>query len=184
MKYMTAQWYMMCQEHPKGEKVDRAIREATDAYHQQYVKNFASHEPDFGEAHLHDSIVLYYRLEGSDLVMDLEPDLTDITRLVFKDCEVMNLGFFIGSKKPRIAVKRAAILKESEPLKNAWWLYNEIYPTDGGYEIHVLLDKGSFRLIEFTVRARDIELYRDESVWKQDYFSSTASRAARPSSSS
>ncbi len=120
MKYMTAQWYMMCQEHPKSEKVDRAIREATDAYHQQYVKSFASREPDFGKARLHDSIVLSCMQEGSDLVMDLEPDLTDITRLVFKDCEVMNLGFFIGSKKLRFAVKRAAKFIESEPLKDAW----------------------------------------------------------------
>ena len=162
---MTAQWYMMSQEYPRSEKTDRAIREAMDAYHQQYVKNFASHEPDFGKAHLHDSIVLSYRLEGSDLVMDLEPDLTDITRLVFKDCEVLNLDAFIGSKKPRIAVKRAAKLKESEPLKDAWWLYDEIYPTEGGrYEIHILLDKGNFRLIEFTVRASDIKLYRDENA--------------------
>ena len=184
MRYMTPKWYMMCQEYPTSEKTERAIREAMDAYHQQYVKNFASHEPDFGKAHLHDSVVLSYRQEGGDLVMDLEPDLTNITRLVFKDCEVLNLDVFIGSKKPGSAAKRAAILKQPEPLKDAWWLYDEIYPTDGGYEIHILLDKGSFHLIEFTIQASEIELYRDESVWEQDFFSSTASRAARPSSSS
>jgi len=55
---------------------------------------------------------------------------------------------------------------------------------DGGYEIHILLDKGSFRLIEFTIQASEIELYRDESAWEKDFFSSTASKAARPSSSS
>ena len=38
------------------------------------------------------------------------------------------------------------------------------YPADGEYEIHVLLDKGNFRLIEFTVRASDIKLYRDENA--------------------
>ena len=78
----------------------------------------------------------------------------------------MDLDVFIGSKKPGSAAKRAAILKQSEPLKDACWLYDEIYPTDGGFEIHVLLDKGSLRLIELTVQARDIELYRDESVWE------------------
>ena len=184
MKYMTPQWYMMCQELHPSAKNERSIREAMEAYRREYVKNFGRKEPDFGNAHLHDSIVLSQRQEGGDLVMELEPDMTDITRLVFKDCRVLHLDVFIGRKKPGSAAKRAAILRESEPLKDAWWLYDEIYPTDGGYEIHILLDKGSFRLIEFTIQASEIELYRDESVGKKDFFSPTASRAARPSSDS
>ncbi len=164
MKYMTPQWYMMCL-HPSAEN-ERSICEPMEAYRREYIKNFGKQEPDFGNAHLHDSIVLSQRQEGGDLVMELEPDMTDITRLVFKDCRVLHLDVFIGRKKSGSAAKRAAILRESEPLKDAWWLYDEIYPTDGGYEIHILLDKGSFHLIEFTIQASEIELYRDESVWK------------------
>ena len=164
MRYLTPRWYMMCQEGFSSAQTEHAIHEAMETYRQEYNKNFGGHEPDFGKAHLHDSVVLSYRQEGGDLVMDLEPDLTNITRLVFKDCEVLNLDVFIGSKKPGSAAKRAAILKQPEPLKDAWWLYDEIYPADGGYEIHVLLDKGNFRLIEFTVRASDIKLYRDENA--------------------
>ena len=176
MKRMTPQWYMMCQGlHPSAEN-ERSIRKAMEAYRREYIKNFGKQEPDFGNAHLHDSIVLSQWQEGGDLVMELEPDMTDITRLLFKDCQVLHLDAFIGRKKPGSAAKRAAILRESEPLKDAWWLYDEIYPTDGGYEIHILFEKGSFCLIEFTIRASDIELYRDESVWKKDFFSSTASR--------
>ena len=164
MKYMTPKWYMMCQELYPSTKTERFIHEAIEDYRKEYIKNFSDHEPDLDKAHLHDSVVLSVRQVDGDLMIALKPDITDISRLVFKDCKILNLDVFIGSKKPGSAAKRAAILKQPEPLKDACWLYDEIYPTDGGYEIHVLLDKGSFRLIEFTVWAEDIKLYRNESL--------------------
>ena len=164
MRYLTAKWYMMGQEYPRSERTERAVREAIESYHQEYARNFGAHEPEFGKARLHDSIVLSSRQEGKDLVLDLEPDLTDITRLVFKDCEILTLEGFVGNKRQGTAVKRASIVKQEDPLKDAWWLDEEIYPSEGGYEIHVLLGKENWRLIEFSVRAREIEIFRDESI--------------------
>ncbi|MBE5786811.1 MAG: hypothetical protein E7324_04640 [Clostridiales bacterium] len=34
---------------------------------------------------------------------------------------------------------KAAILVKQQPLKNAIWLYHEIYPAAPGYEIHGML---------------------------------------------
>ena len=47
------------------------------------------------------------------------------------------------------------ILKQDKPLKNAWWLYDEIYKSDNGFEIHVLLQNKE--LIDFTVNVTDVE---------------------------
>lgn len=40
--------------------------------------------------------------------------------------------------------------------EQAWWLYDEIYRTEKGYEVHVLLDQGG--LCELTVECRDVEV--------------------------
>jgi hypothetical protein len=46
-------------------------------------------------------------------------------------------------------------------LKGADWLYDEIYRTESGYEIHVLLggkyDWENIELIDFVFHAADIE---------------------------
>ncbi|MDF2596910.1 MAG: hypothetical protein K0R69_3251 [Clostridia bacterium] len=41
------------------------------------------------------------------------------------------------------------------PLNGAWWLYDEIYGTNDGYEIHVLLQKNE--LIDFIFTVTDVE---------------------------
>lgn len=111
MKYMTPQWYMMCQGlHPSAEN-ERSIREAMEAYRREYVKNFGRKEPDFGNAHLHDSIVLSQRQEGGDLVMELEPDMTDITRLVFKGFSTWTLS---SAERNREAPPKERQLSENQ----------------------------------------------------------------------
>ncbi len=132
----------------QSQKYKRAVRAATESYQREYRENFGDHEPDFGKAHLHDSVVLSCRKKGQDIVIDLEPDLTNINHLIFKNCE---------------------IIRQDRRLYNAFWLYDEIYPADGGYEIHVLLDKtGRQDLIEWTVHAADIVCEEEEENAEDD----------------
>ena len=102
MKYMTPKWYMMCQELYPSTKTERFIHEAIEDYRKEYIKNFSDHEPDLDKAHLHDSVVLSVRQVDGDLMIALKPDITDISRLVFKDCKILNLDVFIGSRKPPV----------------------------------------------------------------------------------
>ena len=47
--------------------------------------------------------------------------------------------------------------KQEEPLENTWWLYDEIWKSERGYEIHALLwkERGVF---ELTIECREPEI--------------------------
>ena len=68
------------------------------------------------------------------LTLDNSDGFTNIKQIIFKDCTV---------------------LKQDSSLHGAWWLYDEIYKTDKGYEIHALLQNK--QLIDFIVNATDVE---------------------------
>ncbi|MGE7917243.1 DUF4085 family protein [Lysinibacillus xylanilyticus] len=42
-----------------------------------------------------------------------------------------------------------------EQLEGSWWLYNEIYKTETGFELHVLFD---YPLFELMIRARELKI--------------------------
>ena len=52
------------------------------------------------------------------------------------------------------------ILKQDSSLLNLCWLYDEIYKTNGLYELHVLLWAQTMDLIEFTICAEHISFLR------------------------
>ena len=53
-------------------------------------------------------------------------------------------------------------MKQDKPLYGAWWLYDEIYLSDSGYEIHALLrSKSGNELLDFIVDVTDVE-YRNK----------------------
>ena len=59
--------------------------------------------------------------------------------------------------------KPTNIVKCDGNWKNAWWLYEEIYDTDRGFELHILLRQqmrnpkdGEENLMELTIQAEDI----------------------------
>lgn len=92
-----------------------------------------------GEHSLHDSVIRSMDREGEDLVIEFERDEVEwpeIKAVRFRD---------------------AVIRKQEQDVENAWWLYDEIWRTGEGYEIHVLLwrDDGVF---ELTVQCRDTEV--------------------------
>lgn len=116
---------------------ERAVESATKAYWNEYKKNFKSAEPAFAENfNFHDCIVVSCRKKGKDIVLTLDNSggFTDINQIIFKNC---------------------SIIKQDTQLHGAWWLYNEIYKTNDGYEIHVLLLKNE--LIDFIIIVTDVE---------------------------
>lgn len=92
-----------------------------------------------GEHSLHDSVVLTMDREGEDLVIEFERDEVEWP-------EIRAVRF-----------RSAVILTQEQPVENAWWLYDEIWRTGEGYEVHALLcrDDGVF---ELTVQCRDTEI--------------------------
>lgn len=94
-----------------------------------------------GEHSLHDSFVLALRREGEDLLIEFERD-EDVTWPEIKGVRFQN----------------AEILKQEQPVENAWWLYDEIWSREaGGYEVHALLWKEN-AVFELTVGCREAEL--------------------------
>lgn len=91
-----------------------------------------------GERSLHDSVIESVRWEGEDLILEFERDEVEwpeIKAIRFHD---------------------ARILVQEKAPENAWWLYDEIYRSERGYEIHVLLWDSD--LFELTVDCADAEL--------------------------
>lgn len=94
-----------------------------------------------GEHSIHDSFVLALRREGEDLLIEFERD-EDVTWPEIKGVRFQN----------------AEILKQEQPVENAWWLYDEIWSREaGGYEVHALLWKEN-AVFELTVGCRETEL--------------------------
>ena len=93
-----------------------------------------------GEHTLHDSLILTMKREGEDLVIEFEYD-ADATWPEIKAARFRD----------------AQILKQEQPVENAWWLYDEIWKSDRGYEIHALLWRGD-DLCELTIECREPEL--------------------------
>jgi hypothetical protein len=116
----------------------KAVDSAMNAYRKEYKMSFKNGEPTFAENFdFHDCIVVACRKKGKDTVLTLDNSggFTTINQIIFKNC---------------------SILKKDTPLHGAWWLYDEIYKTNDGYEIHTLLDKNG-KLIDFIVYATDVE---------------------------
>ncbi len=84
--------------------------------------------------HFHDCTVTEM-LSGDDLVirLDTQGGFTQLNKITFVAPD---------------------IIKQDEGIVGKFWLYNELYRTDDGYEAHVLLD--GKEMAEFIVRCRDI----------------------------
>lgn len=114
----------------------KAVESAVKAYWKEYKKRFRNGEPAFAEKfNFHDCTVISCRKKGNDTVITLDSGgYTNIKQVIFKNC---------------------LIIKQDTSLRGAWWLYNEIYKTGEGFEIHILLQKKE--LIDFIVSVTDVE---------------------------
>ena len=105
-------------------------------------KLFTPEEINFFENSFHDCIVKSCRKKGKNLIISLD-----------------NSGGFTGID--HVILKNYTVLKQDKRLHGSWWLYNEIYKTDTGYEIHVLLQSGG-RLIDFIISTTAVEYKYDK----------------------
>jgi len=124
---------------------ENAVEAASKRYDEEYQNSFKEQEPPFVKDFcFHDCTVASCHKKGKSLVIELDNagGFTNISQITFKNCTV---------------------LKQDKPLHGAWWLYEEIYKTEDGYEIHVLLDKKYPQLIDFIVHATDV-LYERENL--------------------
>ena len=103
-----------------------------------------------GAHSLHDSLVQSVKREGEDLVIEFDREI---------DPELLEeLGEeFLFPEIRAIRFRDAEILKREQPLENAWWLYDEIWKSERGYEIHALLWK-EHGVFEMTIECREPEL--------------------------
>lgn len=113
--------------------VDDAVAKYEDDLKKDFDGNLPEFMDDFG---FHDCIVTAVESADDDLILMLD-----------------NSGGF--TEINQIILKKGEILKQDESLINAWWLYEEIYKKDTGYEIHVLLQKDY--LIDFVVKTADVQ---------------------------
>jgi len=113
-----------------------AVELAMKAYWKDYKKSFKNKEPEFAEEfNFHDCRIVSCRRKGKDIVLTLDNSggFTYINQVIFKNC---------------------TIRKQDNLLHGAWWLNDEIYKTNNGYEIHVLLIKN--KLIDLIVTVSDV----------------------------
>ena len=99
---------------------------------------------------LHDSRVQSVKREGEDLVIEFDGEKA------LKLHEELEEEFLFPEIRA-IRFRDAEILKREQPLENAWWLYDEIWKSERGYEIHALLwrEHGVF---ELTIECREPEI--------------------------
>ena len=99
---------------------------------------------------LHDSLVQSVKREGEDLIIEFDREI---------DPELLEeLGEeFLFPEIKAIRFRDAEILKQEQPLENAWWLYDEIWKSERGYEIHALLWQEN-DVFELTIECREPEI--------------------------
>lgn len=147
MRYMTKEWYEDCQRAycvlPFDTALQKQVKDIQKRYFAEYERSFPA-PPDFADLldTLHDSTVVYAREDEEGYV--LITDRSDIQ----------------GEDTLRISFKKAKIITDSISDKKAYWGYHELYPAEGGYELHVLFFEisESISLPELTLRFENIEI--------------------------
>ena len=115
-----------------------------------------------GEHSLHDAFVRSMKWEGEDLIIEFEVEdpeerLADIRENDPELLEEMGEAHFLFPEIKAIRFRDAEILKQEEPLENTWWLYDEIWKSERGYEIHALLWREN-DVFELTIECREPEI--------------------------
>lgn len=147
MKYMTKEWYEKCQiagRPPFDEEIEREVQEIMDSYYNEYKKSFTT-DPNFMETIdiLHDCEVVCFKKAGNDYI--IRTDNSEWGMDGFTD----------------IVLKNAAILKKEfdDSIKDLIWLYEEMYKTMKGFELHCLFFQcGTGDLFELTTDCENIEI--------------------------
>ncbi|MDQ0428543.1 hypothetical protein QOZ98_001369 [Planomicrobium stackebrandtii] len=121
---------------------ERRMEELNDRYRQHFESIKAELPPaavELAENGLHDAVVLSVeRPSEGQLVLTL-------------DCS----GGFHYFTDVRLTFEGVTYSNVPADFKGAWWLYDEIYKMDGGFELHTLFDTP---MTETVIRARDVKI--------------------------
>ena len=118
----------------KEKETNKVIKEYYKYFKKLLKENKNTFIDDFD---FHDCVITSCLEQDNNLTLSLDNfgGFTDITGIVFKNY---------------------TIIKQDSSLKDAWWLYEEIYKTNDGYELHILLTKEG-ELLDFIVKVSDTE---------------------------
>ena len=121
---------------------ERRMEELSDRYKQHFESIKAELPPtavELVENGLHDAVVLSVERPSEDqLVLTL-------------DCS----GGFHYFTDVRFTFEGVTYSNVRADFKGAWWLYDEIYKTENGFELHTLFDSP---MMETVIRARDVKI--------------------------
>ncbi|SHI37767.1 DUF4085 family protein [Clostridium intestinale] len=120
--------------------VERTIKQ----YNKHYKKVLNSFNKNVIEnIHFHDCIITDIRQseESLSITFDNSNGFTDIYEVQFHNYKLIN---------------------QDNLLKYSWWLHDEIYITNGKYELQVLLENKNSNLVEFSVYAEHISFKRNQ----------------------
>ena len=101
-------------------------------------REFGDEMPEFTKESFHDCEITALEKDGGDIVIRF------------------NTGGFTDCKG--VIFKNAEIVEQDGELEGAYWLYDEIYKAENGFEIHALLTGEDLKY--FTVRCEDTEFIR------------------------
>ena len=123
---------------------DAAADEGIRLLKQEQALHFPDGLPSFyNDLYFHDAVITAMAWEGEDLLLS-----------------------FDWGKRCRFS--EAKILLQEEALENACWLYQELYTSDQGYELHILLCRenefSNEHLFYFTLRCREIYIDFPENI--------------------
>lgn len=116
---------------------DRNFEKAFENY-SKYWDSISDKIPDNIKENydFHDCMILKIKNIGDDIVFDLDNGggFTDIKRIIYKKAEMIESNF----------------------AKDCYWMYDEIYLADGGFEFHISID-GENGYDYITLKASDVE---------------------------
>lgn len=116
---------------------DRNFEKAFENY-SKYWDSISDKIPDNIKENydFHDCMILKIKNIGDDIVFELDNGggFTDIKRIIYKKAEMIESNF----------------------AKDCYWMYDEIYLADGGFEFHISID-GENGYDYITLKASDVE---------------------------
>ena len=145
MKYMTKEWYELNHlAHMHSDKLRIAhVEKIWKTYRDEYKRMFPC-PPDFMKTidKLHDCEIVSAGVVGNDYIIVIIDNLS---------------GDMDGYLK--IALKNMVLKKQDFDQQELGWCYEELYPTERGYELHVLLfEYRSDKMYDLIVECDNIEI--------------------------
>ncbi len=114
-------------------KVDRTLKEYEDYYNSVDIPSEIDDNLGF-----HDAVITSAKMQNGDLRLDFD----------------ISQSF---AAKSSVTLKGVKILEKEAPFEGCVWLYDELYPVRGGYELHILAQApDAENLVCFTFFCEDI----------------------------